>query len=155
MNVVRLHSSRLVTMLLSVVLLSAGNALPVSAQEEKRTEKETVEKAKKEEAQKAEEKPPQEEGQQPGAAKKPEEPKKPEPMSAPTFAGLRLRSIGPALTSGRVVGFAVDPKDHSHYFVASASGGVWKTENGGTTFRSVFDGEGSYSIGCIVLDPKN
>jgi len=155
MKAVYLWPTRFVTVLLTVVLLCAGSVLPVRAQEEKRTEKETVEKAKKEEAQKAEEKTQQEEGQPSGAAKKPEEPKKPEPMSAPTFAGLRLRSIGPAFTSGRVIGFAVDPKDHSHYFVASASGGVWKTENGGTTFRSVFDGEGSYSIGCIVLDPKN
>ncbi|HEY6334009.1 MAG TPA: glycosyl hydrolase [Blastocatellia bacterium] len=74
---------------------------------------------------------------------------------ASTFAGLKLRSIGPAVTSGRVVGFAVDPNDRSHYFVASASGGVWKTTNAGTTFTPVFDNEHSYSIGVIVLDPKN
>ena len=61
-------------------------------------------------------------------------------MSSATFAGLRLRSIGPALTSGRVVGFAVDPADRSRYFVAVASGGVWKTVNAGTTWTPVFDG---------------
>src|SRR5262245_20344590 len=71
------------------------------------------------------------------------------------MAGLSLRSIGPALMSGRVVGFAVHPDDRSHYFVAVASGGVWKTTNAGTTWTPVFDGEGSYSIGCVVLDPKN
>ncbi len=78
-----------------------------------------------------------------------------DPMSAPTFGGLRFRSIGPAFTSGRVIGFAVEPNNPSHYFVASASGGVWKTVNNGNTWTPVFDREGSYSIGCIALDPKN
>lgn len=68
---------------------------------------------------------------------------------------LRARSVGPALTSGRVVAFAVHPQDRSHYFVAVASGGVWKTTNAGTTWTPVFDGEGSYSIGTVVFDPKN
>jgi photosystem II stability/assembly factor-like uncharacterized protein len=90
------------------------------------------------------------------AAQSVEADKKPaDPMSADTFAGLKLRSIGPALTSGRVVGFAVNPNDRSHYFVAAASGGVWKTTNAGTTWTPVFDNEGSYSIGTVVLDPKN
>src|SRR5262245_2552082 len=71
------------------------------------------------------------------------------------MAGMRLRSIGPALMSGRIAGFAVDPNDRSHYFVAVASGGVWKTTNAGITWTPVFDNEGSYSIGCVVLDPKN
>ncbi len=79
----------------------------------------------------------------------------PEPMSAPTFSGLKFRSIGPAVTSGRVTGFAVDPEDRSKYYVAVASGGVWKTVNAGTTWTPVFDGEGSFSIGAIALDPKN
>ena len=72
-------------------------------------------------------------------------------------AGRRLPAavVGPAVTSGRVVGFAVHPNDRSHYFVAVASGGVWKTTNAGTTWTPVFDDEGSYSIGCVVLDPKN
>lgn len=71
------------------------------------------------------------------------------------LAGLKLRSVGPALMSGRVVGFAVHPDDRSKYFAAVASGGVWKTDNAGTTWTPVFDNEGSYSIGCVVLDPKN
>src|SRR5262245_47633869 len=78
-----------------------------------------------------------------------------DPMSSPTFNGLRFRSIGPAFTSGRVIGFAVDPNNAARYYVASASGGVWKTVNNGTTWTPVFDREGSYSIGWIVLDPKN
>ncbi len=78
-----------------------------------------------------------------------------DPMSSATFSGLKLRSIGPAVTSGRVVGFAVHPNDRSHYYVAAASGGVWKTTNAGTTWTPIFDNEGSYSIGTVVLDPKN
>ncbi len=73
----------------------------------------------------------------------------------PPLAALKPRLVGPAVTSGRVVGFAVHPADRSHYFVAVASGGVWKTTNAGTTWAPVFDNEGSYSIGCVVLDPKN
>ncbi|HEX8637759.1 MAG TPA: hypothetical protein VF692_06845, partial [Pyrinomonadaceae bacterium] len=80
---------------------------------------------------------------------------KPEPMSSGTFSGLKFRSIGPAVTSGRVNAFAVDPNDRSKYYIAVASGGVWKTVNAGTTWTPVFDGEGSYSIGTVVLDPKN
>ena len=79
----------------------------------------------------------------PAEVKKPDEEKKDEPprprdpMSTPTFNGLRFRSIGPAFTSGRVVGFAVDPASSSRYFVAVASGGVWKTVNNGTTWTPV------------------
>jgi photosystem II stability/assembly factor-like uncharacterized protein len=76
-------------------------------------------------------------------------------MSTPTFNGLRLRSIGPAFTSGRISGFAVDPGNHTRYYVAVASGGVWKTTNAGTTWTPIFDNEASYSIGAIALDPKN
>jgi hypothetical protein len=76
-------------------------------------------------------------------------------MSAPTFAGLKLRSIGPAFTSGRVCSIAVEPTDHSRYLVGTASGGVWKTTNAGTTWVPIFDNEGSYSIGTVVLDSKN
>ncbi|MEE9169566.1 MAG: glycosyl hydrolase, partial [bacterium] len=76
-------------------------------------------------------------------------------FSAKTFAGLKLRSIGPALSSGRVGDIAVHPNNRGHYFVAVSSGGVWKTENSGTTWQPVFDKEGSYSIGCVTIDPKN
>jgi len=78
-----------------------------------------------------------------------------EPTNAATFSGLRLRGIGPAFTSGRVVGFAVDPENSQHYFVAAASGGVWKTANGGASWTPVFDTQGSYSIGTVAIDPKN
>ena len=80
---------------------------------------------------------------------------KKEPLSAPTFAGLKLRGIGPAFISGRVADIAVDPRHTSTYYVAAASGGVWKTVNSGTTFEPIFDGEGSYSIGCVTVDPND
>ncbi len=69
--------------------------------------------------------------------------------------GLSWRSVGPAITSGRISDFAVHPKNRAVYYVASASGGVWKTTNAGTTYEPIFDGQGSYSIGCVVLDPNN
>jgi photosystem II stability/assembly factor-like uncharacterized protein len=76
-------------------------------------------------------------------------------MKSSTFSGLSFRSIGPAFTSGRIGDIAVDPTDHDTWYIAVASGNVWKTTNAGTTFAPIFDGEGSYSIGCVALDPKN
>ena len=81
--------------------------------------------------------------------------KKKEPWSAETFAGLELRGIGPAVTSGRVGDIAIHPSDESIWYVAAASGGVWKTTNAGTTWAPIFDNQGSYSIGCVAIDPKN
>ncbi|MDX1939269.1 MAG: glycosyl hydrolase [Saprospiraceae bacterium] len=72
-----------------------------------------------------------------------------------SLSGLKFRSVGPALTSGRIADVAVHPENSSVYYVASASGGVWKTENNGTTFEPIFDGQGSYSIGCVTIDPNN
>ncbi|MBI1808868.1 MAG: glycosyl hydrolase [Gemmatimonadetes bacterium] len=70
-------------------------------------------------------------------------------------AQLKFRSIGPALTSGRISDVAVDPTDKRIWFVASAAGGVWKSENAGTSFAHVFDREGSFSIGTVTIDPRN
>ena len=71
------------------------------------------------------------------------------------LAGLKLRGIGPALMSGRICDFAVNPENHSEYYVAVCSGGVWKTENAGTTYQPIFDGQSSYSIGCVTISPHN
>ena len=79
----------------------------------------------------------------------------PDPAGTSVYNGLRFRSIGPAVTSGRVIAFAVDPTDRKKYYVAVASGGVWKTVNAGTTWTPVFENEASYSIGAIAIDPKN
>jgi len=72
-----------------------------------------------------------------------------------TFSGLAFRSIGPAVTSGRVADLAVDPVHPDTWFVAAASGGVWKTDNAGNTWTPVFDKEGSYSIGSVKIDPND
>lgn len=76
-------------------------------------------------------------------------------LKSSTFAGLKFRSIGPAVVGGRIIDFAVHPDNRSMYYVGVASGGVWKTTNGGTTWICVFENEGSYSIGCVKLNPEN
>lgn len=81
--------------------------------------------------------------------------KEADPFADLGLGAFKLRSIGPALTSGRIADFAVNPRRRSEFFVASASGGVWKTVNAGTSFTPVFDAQGSYSIGCVILDPRN
>ena len=75
--------------------------------------------------------------------------------SSGTFSGLKWRALGPAMMSGRIGDIAVDPRDHAHWYVAVCSGNVWETHNGGITFEPIFDDQGSYSIGCIHLDPTN
>ena len=71
------------------------------------------------------------------------------------MSAIKFRSIGPALMSGRISDLAVNPKKRSEFYAAVASGGVWKTTNAGTTFKPIFDSEGSYSIGCVTMDPNN
>ncbi|HEY6219820.1 MAG TPA: hypothetical protein VIV65_07160, partial [Gemmatimonadaceae bacterium] len=71
------------------------------------------------------------------------------------MSGLKARSIGPALTSGRVVDIAVDPTNRKVWYIAAAAGGVWKTINGGQSFTPIFDGQGSFAIGTITVDPRN
>src|SRR5262249_54817188 len=75
-------------------------------------------------------------------------------FSSGTFAGLKLRSIGPAVTSGRIVDLAVDPRDKRTWYVASAYGGVWKTTNAGTSFAPIFDDQSTASIGCVTVAPS-
>lgn len=68
---------------------------------------------------------------------------------------LNFRSIGPAAYSGRISDLAVNPDNPSEYYVGVASGGLWKTENHGTTFQPIFDNQAVYSIGCLAMDPNN
>ena len=77
------------------------------------------------------------------------------PVNSASLSAFRFRNIGPALTSGRISDLAVNPANTAEYYVAVASGGVWKTTNAGITYNPVFDGQGSYSIGCITIDPSN
>jgi photosystem II stability/assembly factor-like uncharacterized protein len=75
--------------------------------------------------------------------------------SSGDFSGLAFREIGPAIASGRIADFAVDPRNKNHYYVGVCSGGVWETHNAGVTFEPIFDGEGSYSIGCLAISPSH
>jgi len=60
-------------------------------------------------------------------------------IPADAFAGLKARSIGPAVTSGRVMTIAVDPTNKAVIYIGAASGGVWKTTNGGASWQPIFD----------------
>lgn len=87
--------------------------------------------------------------------KKGKEDEKKDPMSSATFSGLKFRNIGPAFASGRIADFAVNPNDHSEFYVGVACGHVWKTNNAGITFKPIFDNYGSYSIADVEIDPNN
>ncbi len=71
------------------------------------------------------------------------------------LAGLPLRTIGPAITSGRISDFAFHPDRKHVYYAAISSGGLFKTENNGTTWTPLFDNEGSYALGVVEIDPAN
>ena len=57
--------------------------------------------------------------------------------------------------SGRISDIVIHPNNENTWYVTAGSGGVWKTENSGTTWKSIFDGQSSFSIGCVALDPQN
>jgi len=78
-----------------------------------------------------------------------------DPLEGISLGSFKFRSVGPALTSGRIADIAVNPNDHSEFYIAAAAGGVWKTTNAGTTFKPIFDNYGSYSIGALAMDPNN
>ncbi|HMF16552.1 MAG TPA: hypothetical protein VKE98_05060, partial [Gemmataceae bacterium] len=68
---------------------------------------------------------------------------------------LKPRSIGPANMSGRIVDIAVYDQRPSIMYVASASGGLWKTVNNGITFQPVFERESSVALGTVALAQSN
>jgi photosystem II stability/assembly factor-like uncharacterized protein len=81
---------------------------------------------------------------------------KPVKYDAGTISGLTARNIGSATMSGRIAAVdAVDENGKLTVFVGSASGGVWKSINGGTTFKAVFDKQDVQSIGAVTIDPSN
>ena len=75
--------------------------------------------------------------------------------TANAVSALHWRGIGPAMMGGRIADIAIDPRDRSTWYLAVGSGGVWKSENAGTTWSPIFDAQPSYSIGCVTLDPSN
>ncbi len=68
-----------------------------------------------------------------------------------TFKSLQFRSIGPAIMGGRIDDFAVVESNPSTMFVATASGGLWRTVNNGTTWEPLFDNEAFSSIGDVEI----
>ena len=70
-------------------------------------------------------------------------------LNAELLRGLPLRNIGPALEPGRIADIAVDPRNRSVWYVATASSGLWKTRNRGESWEPIFDDGGSYSLGCV------
>jgi len=73
-----------------------------------------------------------------------------------TISGLGARNIGSAAMSGRIAALdAVQEGNRLTVYAGAASGGVWKSVNGGTTFKPVFDKQSVQSIGAVTIDPKN
>jgi photosystem II stability/assembly factor-like uncharacterized protein len=79
------------------------------------------------------------------------------PYNSGTISGLGARNIGSAAMSGRISAIAAtrEPSGKITLFVGAASGGVWKSEDGGTRYKPVFDEQAVQSIGAVALDPKN
>jgi photosystem II stability/assembly factor-like uncharacterized protein len=80
-------------------------------------------------------------------------------LTADLVRELQVRNILGTFSSGRIADVAVDPRNPSVWYVATASGGLWKTSNHGVTFQPIFDRPadegGSYSLGCVTVDPKH
>src|SRR2546423_11064871 len=77
------------------------------------------------------------------------------PLDSTTLAGFRWRSIGPANMAGRVTDIEAVPGNSKVFYVATATGGIWKTINAGTMFFPVFDKERGVSRGDIGDGPSN
>src|SRR5437879_6585458 len=79
------------------------------------------------------------------------------PYGSATISGLGARNIGSATMSGRISAIAgvKEPSGKITLFVGAGSGGIWKSDDGGTRYRPVFDEQPVQSIGAIAIDPKN
>src|SRR5437667_11751812 len=79
------------------------------------------------------------------------------PYASATISGLGARNIGSAAMSGRISAIAgtKEPSGKITLMVGAASGGVWKSDDGGTRYRPVFDEQSAQSIGAIGIDPSN
>jgi photosystem II stability/assembly factor-like uncharacterized protein len=71
------------------------------------------------------------------------------------FPGLRARAIGPAAMSGRVAAVDAVPGNPATVYVGAATGGVWKSTDGGLTFTPVFDREKVAAVGAVAVSPVN
>src|SRR3954467_11257726 len=71
------------------------------------------------------------------------------------FDALHFRSIGPAATGGRIHDIEVDPRDPSTIYVASATGGIWKTRNKGTFWSPIFDNQPENTFGALAISASS
>ncbi len=78
-----------------------------------------------------------------------------QPLDLTYFDGLKPRNIGPAGMSGRVTSIDVDLSNDDIIYVGTASGGVWKSTNGGINFRPIFDDQPLQAIGSVAVSQKN
>jgi photosystem II stability/assembly factor-like uncharacterized protein len=76
-------------------------------------------------------------------------------LDSTTLAGLRWRAVGPANMAGRITDVEGIPFPSKTFYFAAAAGGIWKTTNGGTTFRPVFDNERVISMGDLAIAPSD
>jgi photosystem II stability/assembly factor-like uncharacterized protein len=77
------------------------------------------------------------------------------PLQIAALRNLTWRSIGPANMGGRITAIHGVPGNTKVYYVAGADGGIWKTTNGGVTFRGIFENQPVYSIGALALAPSD
>jgi photosystem II stability/assembly factor-like uncharacterized protein len=75
-------------------------------------------------------------------------------LNSDVLEGIELRSIGPALATGRIADIEIDPKNPSVWYIATAFGGLWKTVNRGITFEPIFD-DYTFTLCCVVVDPRD
>jgi len=76
-------------------------------------------------------------------------------ITSALLSGMKFRSVGPAFMSGRISDITFHPDNQNIWYVTAGSGGVWKTENAGTTWSAIFEKQDTYAIGCVTLDPSN
>ena len=78
-----------------------------------------------------------------------------QPLDMELLKGMKARNIGPGGMSGRVTAIDVESRNDAVFYIGTASGGLWKTENGGINFNPLFDKEEVSSIGALAIDPSN
>lgn len=78
-----------------------------------------------------------------------------QPLDMELLKGMKVRSIGPGGMSGRVTAIDVERRNDAVFYIGTASGGLWKTENGGVNFKPLFDKEEVSSIGALAINPSN
>jgi len=77
------------------------------------------------------------------------------PLTANDFDQFTWRWVGPTTFSGRITAFSVPRGQSQTYYALTGSGGLWKTTDGGISFESVFDGQGTLSMGWMAIAPSN